>query len=79
MSRVRPALASAALAVALAACTTTANYQKLMDSLVGADVNEVLRAWGPPTQTVTTVTGSETVETLRRTDIEVDASGRIKS
>ena len=53
MNSPRPVLALAALAVVLAACATTANYQKLMDSLVGADVNEVLRAWGPPTQTTT--------------------------
>jgi hypothetical protein len=44
--------ATVALAVALAACASTANYQKLMDSLKGTDVNEVLRSWGPPTQTV---------------------------
>ena len=122
MSRPRPVLALAALAVALAACATRANYQKLMDSLVGADVNEVLRARGPPTQTVTmpngnrllvyeragsyttpltvspspnvvtgagnviiaqpgptTVTGGDVVQTLCRTNIEVDASGRIAS
>lgn len=122
MSPLRPVPAIAALALALAACATTANYQKLMDSLVGADVNEVLRTWGPPTQTTTmpngnrllvyeragsyttpmtvspspnvvtragnviiaqpgptTIVGGETVETLCRTNIEVDASGRIVS
>jgi hypothetical protein len=32
----------------LAACATTAQYESVLASWVGADVNELIRAWGAP-------------------------------
>lgn len=32
----------------LAACATTANYEKILNSWIGADELDLLRRWGPP-------------------------------
>jgi len=37
--------------IALAGCATTANYEKILNSWVGATELELVRKWGPPQQT----------------------------
>ncbi len=36
------------LAVALIGCASTANYQRALNTWVGASVDELIFAWGPP-------------------------------
>ncbi len=36
------------LAMALSACATTKNYEKMLDTLVGSHVDVLTQKWGPP-------------------------------
>jgi len=40
-----------AVAVVLTSCATTAGYEKSLNSWVGAEEADLVRAWGPPDQT----------------------------
>ncbi len=43
-------LTIAILMLALAACATTAKYEKILNSWVGAEELDLVRKWGPPQQ-----------------------------
>lgn len=32
-------------------CSTTAGYEKILDSWVGTDISDLIESWGPPTST----------------------------
>jgi len=38
------------VAFLLAACASTANYEKILSSWVGSDENSLVQNWGPPTR-----------------------------
>lgn len=42
------------LAAALASCATTAGYEKFLNSWVGTQEIDLVRSWGPPTQSYDT-------------------------
>lgn len=46
----RNALSLTAILFALAGCATTANYEKILNSWVGATELDLIRKWGPPRQ-----------------------------
>jgi hypothetical protein len=39
------------IALTLVSCATTAGYEKILNSLMGADELRLVRSWGPPQQT----------------------------
>ena len=40
-------------------CATTANYEKVLNSWVGSDVNNLLTTWGPPSDVYEMPNGSK--------------------
>lgn len=46
----RRQIALAALLLILTGCATTANYEKILNSWVGATELDLIREWGPPQQ-----------------------------
>jgi len=40
-----------AVALTLVGCATTAGYEKILNSWIGADELKLVRSWGPPQQT----------------------------
>jgi hypothetical protein len=47
-------LALTAILLSLSGCATTANYEKMLSSWVGASELDLVRRWGPPTQSYET-------------------------
>ncbi|MGR3913345.1 MAG: hypothetical protein OD918_02270 [Gammaproteobacteria bacterium] len=48
MQKALKAIAGFSLAAALTGCATTANYEKILESWVGSNADELIFSWGPP-------------------------------
>jgi len=48
-----------ALVLSIAGCATSANYEKKLNSWMGADVNRLISSWGPPSDEYTMPNGSK--------------------
>jgi len=44
--------------IGLSACATTANYEKILNSWVGANVNQLVSSWGYPENSFTAPNGN---------------------
>ena len=60
-----------ALSLALSACATTANYEKALNSWVGADVDSLVMRWGPPASSYALSNGGKVIEYVRQSNVQV--------
>lgn len=54
------------VAVLLGGCATSANYQKHMNTWVGADADRLLSKWGQPTNTIQLSNGGKVLEYVKQ-------------
>lgn len=59
------------LTVALAGCATTANYEKMLASWVGAPVDRLVMRWGPPANSYTLSDGGRVIEYGRQRNVQI--------
>lgn len=61
----------AVLAVLLSGCATTANYEKILNSWVGANVDNLVMRWGPPTSSYPLSNGGQVLEYSRQRNVQI--------
>jgi hypothetical protein len=44
----------------LSGCATTGNYEKILQSWTGSDINRLIESWGPPSSTFEMPNGNKT-------------------
>ena len=54
----------------LGACTTTENYEKVLNSWVGANADDLAFQWGPPTSIYPKSDGGKIIEYVRTSSIK---------
>lgn len=59
------------LSVFLAACATTANYEKVLSSWVGSNVDNLIMKWGPPANSYPLSNGSRVLEYSNQRNIQM--------
>ena len=64
-------LISIAAVVLLAGCATTANYDKVLQSWIGADVDSLVASWGVPVGSFPTANGGKIIEYSRQRAIQI--------
>ncbi len=64
-------LSLAAVVVMLASCATTANYEKILDSWVGARVDALVGVWGPPKSSYPLSSGGKVIEYVKEGSVPV--------
>ena len=59
------------LAIALAGCATTANYEKLLSSWVGSNADNLVMRWGPPSNSYPLSNGGRVLEYSNQRNIQL--------
>jgi hypothetical protein len=57
-----PVLGAVAAFAVLSGCATTKNYESILDSWIGADVDELVLTWGSPHSTQELCSGNTIIE-----------------
>ena len=58
-------------ALALAGCATTANYDKVLQSWIGVDVDKLVASWGVPVASFPTQNGGKIIEYSRQRNVQL--------
>ena len=61
----------AVLLVFLSGCATTANYEKMLNSWVGSNVDNLVMRWGPPTNSYPLTNGGKVLEYDRHRNVQI--------
>lgn len=59
------------LLMILSGCATTANYEKLLNSWVGENVDDLVMKWGPPASTYPLSDGGRVLEYRRERNVQI--------
>jgi len=57
--------------ILLAGCATTANYEKILSSWVGASVDSLVSSWGPPQSSFELSDGSKVIEYVSARNVQI--------
>ena len=60
--RTKNHVAAVAMVAVLAACATTKNYERILESWVGAHVDDLVHSWGPPDYAFELSSGGKIIE-----------------
>ena len=59
------------LAIGLAGCATTANYEKILSSWVGSNADNLVMRWGPPSNSYPLSNGGRVLEYSNQRNIQL--------
>ena len=59
------------LSVVLSGCATTANYEKILSSWVGSNVDNLVMSWGPPVNSYPLSNGGKVLEYSNQRNVQI--------